>query len=206
MTSKEFLSDFINMYGDFPCLWKIKSKDYHNRQLKNKAYEELVNKLKEVDENASRETVIKKIDSLRGSFRRELKKMKKKNIFSVYLFIYLLLQDHGSDESPLLSPVSLETQATDDSLDESRDSSSKTYTPNTRTFKKPKQRNLCDSVLLRVQQELDSKKEKDEYDIVGKNVANKLRGLPKEVSLVAEKLITDILFEAQLGNINRNTR
>lgn len=39
--SKEFLIDFINLFTKLPCLWKIKSTDYHNRHMKNKAYEKL---------------------------------------------------------------------------------------------------------------------------------------------------------------------
>lgn len=42
--------------------------------------------------------------------------------------------------------------------------------------------------------------------MTGKNVANKLRDLPREAALMAEKFISDILFEAALGNIIRSTK
>lgn len=49
--SREFISEFINMYQSLPCLWKIKSKEYSDRNKKNEAYEKLVEKLKEVSDN-----------------------------------------------------------------------------------------------------------------------------------------------------------
>lgn len=73
--SKEFITEFLELYRSFPCLWKIKSKDYSDRDKKRCAYEALVDKFKEVQEDVTKETVVKKIDSFRGSFRKELKKL-----------------------------------------------------------------------------------------------------------------------------------
>lgn len=52
---------------------------------------------------------------------------------------------------------------------------------------------------------LDDENE-DEFDVVGKNVAYKLRKLSKETAAMAEKFIMDVLFEAHLGNINRQSK
>lgn len=71
---KCFLVEFIEAYRNFPCLWRIKSNEYKDRNKKNRAYEELLNKYKEVDQSATIQTVKTKIDSLRGSFRKEMKK------------------------------------------------------------------------------------------------------------------------------------
>lgn len=46
----------------------------------------------------------------------------------------------------------------------------------------------------------------DPCNIFGKNVAAKLRTLPKETRLYTEKLINELLFDAEMGNINKNTR
>ncbi|VVC87031.1 unnamed protein product [Leptidea sinapis] len=43
----------------------------------------------------------------------------------------------------------------------------------------------------------------DKYDAFGKNVAHKLRSLPTNQRLLAEKIIIDALFEAEMGNLNR---
>lgn len=50
--SKEFITEFINLYQSLPCLWNIKSKDYADRNKKNGAYEKMVEKLKEVSDNS----------------------------------------------------------------------------------------------------------------------------------------------------------
>lgn len=74
--NKIFLVEFIEEYKKFPCLWRIKSEEYRDRNLKNKAYEHLLNKMKEVDADANIQMVKNKIDSMRGCFRKELKKIK----------------------------------------------------------------------------------------------------------------------------------
>jgi len=56
-------------------LWKVKSKEYSDRVKKNLAYEHLTTKLKEIDPDANKGKVVKKINSLRSCFRKELKKV-----------------------------------------------------------------------------------------------------------------------------------
>jgi len=63
------------MYREYPCLWKIKSKEYSDRVKKNLAYEHLTTKLKEIDPDANKEKVVRKRNSLRSCFRKELKKV-----------------------------------------------------------------------------------------------------------------------------------
>lgn len=74
--TREFLLDFIELYKQRPCLWLVKSPDYTNRLKKHEAYKVLIKKLKEVDPDANRNTVIKKINTFRGSFRKEFRKVK----------------------------------------------------------------------------------------------------------------------------------
>lgn len=45
----------------------------------------------------------------------------------------------------------------------------------------------------------------DEFDAIGRNVAAKLRNMRLDQRIVAEKLVHDILFEAQLGNLHRDS-
>lgn len=74
--SKEIVVDLLAMYHSFPCLWKIKSDDYKNKNLREDAYKKLVDFCKERGfTEANRDFVVKKIQSLRGSFRKELKKV-----------------------------------------------------------------------------------------------------------------------------------
>lgn len=73
--SKESITSFLDLYKSYPCLWKIKSKEYTNRNLKNAAYNKLVEFCTTVNPEATRDYVVKKIQSFRGSFRKELKKI-----------------------------------------------------------------------------------------------------------------------------------
>nr|CAH7735349.1 unnamed protein product [Callosobruchus chinensis] len=74
LVSREFLADFIDLCRQNECLWKIKSKDYSDKQKKSAAYDILIGKLKEVEPEANKNMVLKKINSLRTCFRKELKK------------------------------------------------------------------------------------------------------------------------------------
>lgn len=42
----------------------------------------------------------------------------------------------------------------------------------------------------------------DRYDLFGKTIAMRLRALDKRQQLLAEKIIYDTMFEAEMGNIN----
>jgi len=73
--SRAFLTEFIHKYREYPYLWKGKSKEYFDRVKKNLAYEHLTTKLKEIDPDTNKEKTVKKINSLRSCFRKELKKV-----------------------------------------------------------------------------------------------------------------------------------
>lgn len=69
--SKEFTTTFLEKYSEFPCFWKIKSKEYLNKNLKTAAYDDdLVKLCKTVYPGANRDFVVKKIQGLGGSFRK----------------------------------------------------------------------------------------------------------------------------------------
>lgn len=51
---------------------------------------------------------------------------------------------------------------------------------------------------------MKSSHQEDEFDIVGKNVAAKLRRMTKDMQLIAEKLIYDTLFKGLSGELNKN--
>lgn len=58
---REFLIECIQLYRDLPALWKVKSKEYHDREQKNTAYEILLEKYKEMFPEATKDDVKKKI-------------------------------------------------------------------------------------------------------------------------------------------------
>uniref|UniRef100_A0A1B6FVI6 MADF domain-containing protein n=1 Tax=Cuerna arida TaxID=1464854 RepID=A0A1B6FVI6_9HEMI len=73
--TKDFLLEFIELFRGEECLWKITSKDYHNKTKREESYKRLVEKVKEIDPAANKAVVTRKINSLRSAFRKELKKV-----------------------------------------------------------------------------------------------------------------------------------
>lgn len=75
---------------------------------KNIAYEKLVSKLKEIEPNADRELVIKKINNIRSAYRRQLKKVNQSmhtgagsdEIYTPTLWYYNLLSFLSDQETP----------------------------------------------------------------------------------------------------------
>ncbi|XP_055904141.1 uncharacterized protein LOC129939961 [Eupeodes corollae] len=75
---RRFWTEFLEIYKNLPALWCIRSSDYSNRGLKAEAYEILVNKLREIDPNADRDCVVRKINNFRSSYRRDMNKKRKR--------------------------------------------------------------------------------------------------------------------------------
>lgn len=60
---------------NFHVYGKSNRKNIHNKNLKNKAYDQLIDLCKTVFPEANKDFVVKKIQNFRGSFRKELKKV-----------------------------------------------------------------------------------------------------------------------------------
>jgi len=64
----------------------------------------------------------------------------------------------------------------------------------------------CDSILSVIGKRLieSTSKQENKFDLIGKTWAYKLSEINKEQIIYAEKLINDVLYEAELGNLNRH--
>ncbi|XP_030747080.1 uncharacterized protein LOC115875704 [Sitophilus oryzae] len=115
--SKDFIRHFIEIYKSYPCLWKVRSKDYTNKNLKNKAYEKLVEVCKTIYPEANKDYVIKKIQSFRGSFRKEVKRVAESmrsgtgvdDVYVPTLWYYDLLLFTSDQEIPTASISNMDT-------------------------------------------------------------------------------------------------
>lgn len=72
---RQFIPEFIEVYRSLPALWDVKCKDYTNRGKKNEQYDVLIEKYRENVPDADKQEVIKKINSSRTNFRKELKRI-----------------------------------------------------------------------------------------------------------------------------------
>mgnify|MGYP000847620330 CR=1 FL=1 len=99
-SQKDVLEDFIITYRNEPCLWNIKSRDYRDRQRKEKGYGKLIMILKAIEPGATRDHVVKKINNIRSSYRKEKKKVEQslkngaegEEIYQPKLWYYNLLR------------------------------------------------------------------------------------------------------------------
>ncbi|XP_068108876.1 uncharacterized protein [Hyperolius riggenbachi] len=72
---REFITNFIALYRRHPCLWKYSSPEHSDREMSNRAYEELVDFYRTVHPAATVKTVKRKIQSLLAGHRRHLNKV-----------------------------------------------------------------------------------------------------------------------------------
>nr|CAH7763488.1 unnamed protein product [Callosobruchus chinensis] len=73
-SGRDFVLEVIGMYRDHPCLWQVVHADYHDKLKRNKALDDFLPLFKTVDNNSNRETVQKKLASIRSAFNKELRK------------------------------------------------------------------------------------------------------------------------------------
>lgn len=71
--NRESVLRLIELYEERDVLYFIKNKNYLNRDLRAKAYEEIYNELKNNNINVSKEAIKLKIHTLRNQYLRELR-------------------------------------------------------------------------------------------------------------------------------------
>lgn len=114
----QVIVDFIAIYRSEPCLWQVKSSEYHDRAKKDAAYNKLAKKLQEVEPDAEKKSVLSKINSLRSAFRKEKKKLEasKKSgasadsIYKPVLWYYDLFDFLHDQDTPRTSNSNLDSE------------------------------------------------------------------------------------------------
>ncbi|CAK1585835.1 unnamed protein product [Parnassius mnemosyne] len=163
--------------------------------------------------NSTREDVKKKLNALRTNFRKELKKIHKskssgKGTDEVYVpsaWTYYELLFLTNDEQPIKKTIEEDKENDQDQYSYSISSMDPPPTPVSENKKRKKendQQNLLQRTLSFL--EKDSSDHQEEYHLA-KVWAAKLTKLESTQKLFAEKAINDILFEAQLGKLNKNS-
>ncbi|KAG0710528.1 hypothetical protein GWK47_022617 [Chionoecetes opilio] len=72
--SKQHTSLFIDLLEQYPCLWKVKTKEYKNRDLRNVAINNIcIEMSSKINCIVTHDIIVRKIHTLRTQFRREVK-------------------------------------------------------------------------------------------------------------------------------------
>lgn len=116
--NNELWQNFFQVYQSLPELWKIKSEIYKNKSQKNKAWETLLLEYKKIEPDASVDKLKSKINSIRTSYRRELKKLNdsvksgagEEDIYtpSIWYFSYLSFLKDQEVQGPGVSTIDFE--------------------------------------------------------------------------------------------------
>ncbi|KAJ8882090.1 hypothetical protein PR048_018578 [Dryococelus australis] len=75
LNSVEFMTDFVHLYQSLPKLWRVESLQYSNKYKKEDTNEKMVMLAKTVYKESNVESVKSKINTIRGCFRKEMKKI-----------------------------------------------------------------------------------------------------------------------------------
>ena len=73
--SKDFLLEFIELFRQEECFWKVKSKDCCYRSKEDASYRTLIGKVQEVEPDATRDTLVKKSTICAARLERNIKKL-----------------------------------------------------------------------------------------------------------------------------------
>ncbi|RVE45129.1 hypothetical protein evm_010238 [Chilo suppressalis] len=214
--------------------WQFSSGD-----LRNAALDKLLSKYKEIDAEANRDAVLKKINSLRTAYQKERKKVEESKrsgagadaVYVPKLWYYKELSfindqnvartsvsnvdenEESADEEQQIEQQHLDidnnSQPNEILIQPNEESDNDgSVAGNSARRPKPKRKNednLVNSVLQSVNDHFkrprDEVRKEDRHDIYCKSIASKLRDLPRQQRMLAEKLMNDVLFEAEWGNL-----
>jgi hypothetical protein len=85
---RKILLEFLECYWSLPILWDTNHAAYNNRQKKCDAYNELLNKFKQVEPNTTRDTMVWKINSMLLAFLRVEKLRDSKRSWASADYVY----------------------------------------------------------------------------------------------------------------------
>ncbi|KAF5294604.1 hypothetical protein FQA39_LY13363 [Lamprigera yunnana] len=193
---RKFILECIEVYHSLPALWNIKSKDYSNRIKKNEQYNNLLRKYREYYPDADKAQLVKKFNSLRTNFRKELKQIKDSeksgagtdDIIEPTLCYFeemnfLVGQKEPSTSQSTIQIQDDDTQGGEDDIDDVE-------------IREP----INISTINKHLQEPQT-----EFDKIASAWAVKLRKMKPQQQLFAKKAINDILFEGQMGSLHRDS-
>lgn len=209
---KEFIAEFIEVYRGLPALWDVKCKDYTNRAKKGKQYDVLIEKYREKYPDAEKQEVVKKVNSLRTNFRKELKRIRDADRSGAgaedvepTLWYFDEMKFLVTQET-LTASISTMDISQDVHDNEDRGDANETRAVDDESRQKNRKRKAPDPTEELVK--LASKRlqqPQDDSDVVAAAWAVELRKMDPQQQLFAKKAINEILFEGQMGTLHRSS-
>ncbi|XP_018026499.1 uncharacterized protein LOC108681929 [Hyalella azteca] len=211
---RDFIIEFISLYRSLPALWDVKCIDYNNRAKKKEQYDVLVRKYREKYPSAEKENVVKKINSLRTNFRKELKRIRgaqkfgydtkdeKHRLWYFEEMRFLIPQEETITTSSIKIDVE-DVYSNEDWTDSTED---RDHAEDDEIPRNNSKRAALDSTgeLTKFASERHQQTQ-DDYDKIAAAWAVELRRMDPQQQLFAKKAINDILFEGQMGTLHRNS-
>ncbi|XP_054259962.1 uncharacterized protein LOC128984654 [Macrosteles quadrilineatus] len=231
--SPHFLPLFIDAYRSHPCLWRVKSKEYSNKHLKQSAYQDLVELGKPIVGECNVDYIKKKIELIRGNFRREHKKVKAckksgsgaESVHVPKLWYYKLLLFLTDQEEVHESTSSMDPPEHNEDLDDTENLLEESDLPDeegdiiqeqspvqsenpSEKRKKRSRTNAEDNTATTdcLQQAVSIlQRQEDEYEKFAGNVAAKLRKMDAKQCMFAENVINQTLFQGLMGKLQEDS-
>ncbi|XP_044765906.1 uncharacterized protein LOC123322127 [Coccinella septempunctata] len=219
-----FISGFIELYRQHPCLWRMRDDNYSNKKMKDEAYSVLLDFYRKTAPTATLDTVKKKINNLRSAFRKELKKVRNSRLessadgspYTPSLWYYDLLMFSADQEE------SRSTVDSDEPIYDHQVETSLSYPTNQEfplqqhNFKSAWSDSASSDHLSapssKYKKTKNGKKRKhssnaydDEFDCIGINVACKLRRMDEDQRMYAEVLLGKLLLHGMKGRLQEET-
>ncbi|XP_049543741.1 uncharacterized protein LOC125956170 [Anopheles darlingi] len=216
---RQFWREFLQLYRALPDMWKMNSEGHRKRSKRDKALQILIAKMKEIDPDASKDSVGAKINSFRSTYKRELKKMREamqsgsEHIPTLWYFHdldFLRHEDIEAQDTSTLDDMEWNEENNDTEGDETSSHTSQQQLTFTRKRKKPFETPETDSGESRRIKLLSLACERlatppSEAHMLARAWRTDYEKLSPDQQLYAKKFISDILFEGQLGTLHRNS-
>ncbi|XP_063383221.1 uncharacterized protein LOC134669544 [Cydia fagiglandana] len=202
---RQSIIEILELYKDFPWLWDLNHAKYFDKDARSQSFEVLLECYQKYFPNTTVTDIRKKIEYLRSCYRRERKKVESSKttgagsteIYQPNLWYYPYLNFLQEKTVPTTVPV--DNFPTKDVEEPVTKKERKTLEKKQSAIFK-KQEDLLDSA-----KELLRSPDESSEDAFGRSIIMQLKELTKIQKCVAERLISEVLFYAKLGELSINT-
>ncbi|XP_044750573.1 uncharacterized protein LOC123310925 [Coccinella septempunctata] len=223
-------ADFFECLRDLPELWKVKSDVFKDRNKKNRGWDTLLEVYKKIDPNAHIDSLKKRVNNIKSTYRRELKKVEQSKrsgagaedeyIPNLWYYDKVDFLRDQEIQIPGISTMETEQSEREDVENEQEGSllqniesepapeSSTSFSPTPKRKKKSmvqhmsERNDLLKEALGRLS---DRKKNTDEADTFAESWATSYRKLSHRQKIFAKKAIEDIFALGQLELLSFNS-